>query len=408
MEFKYIIYAILVVAIIIGFFFFSNYDIDDLIPGGSKKLVISHFEVSSDEIGVNESFSISVEAEGKGIALINYSSLNKKETFDCGGKDSCKAEFSDVFASAGTYQIKAEVVDRENTQNEQKKTIRVIRREKTCIDETEFNGCSSDLPKFCDQGLLEDRCSVCGCAEKHFCFNESCIARAGSLSIEKIESAGFNIVKTGSAFSIRVILKNSEERIAAGATYLLDLNIIDSNGKVYLSCSKRFSLANDLQKLDELDVIIERNSAGEKIKLGKEGSYDASVTLYGIVEDENYSSFDSVTTEDFVSASADETASAPPSGLRAEKTAEGVLLSWSPNSEADLAGYNIYESITIDPAYISYGFRETVGADKNSIEILGLENKKYYFVITAVDFLGYESEYSEPATVDLSCPICGG
>lgn len=407
MEFKYIIYSILA-ATIVGFFIFSYYDIRDLIPDSSRVPVISNFAVSSEEIGVNESLSISVEAEGNEIVLIGYSSLNKEETLDCKREDSCKGTFSDSFALAGIYQIKVKVVDGENKEFEQKKTIRVINRENTCIDGTKFNECSNNVPKFCMQGSLEDNCSICGCNEKYFCFNESCMASADFLNIKNVEAVGFNIVRINSPFSIKITLQNPEEEILKGAYYLLDVNIIDSAREIYLNIQKEFNLQSNLQNSDLLEIVIDRDNTGVEIRLEKEDEYDLDVALYGMIRDGKYSLLDLVTVWDFVSASADKTAPSKPTGLTATKTAEGVLLSWNPNLEADLMAYDIYESISVEPIYISYRFRESVSGEENSIKIKDLENKKYYFVITAVDYLGNESQYSEPVAIDLSCPTCGG
>jgi len=53
----------------------------------------------------------------------------------------------------------------------------VGRRINRCDDSTIYNQCSEDKPKYCDNGKLIDRCSLCGCAEGEECKEERCVEK---------------------------------------------------------------------------------------------------------------------------------------------------------------------------------------------------------------------------------------
>lgn len=77
--------------------------------------------------------------------------------------------------------------------------------------------------------------------------------------------------------------------------------------------------------------------------------------------------------------------------------AASVTLSWDANTEPDLAGYSIYYSTTSG----SYTTSDRLDVDKNmtSVTITGLNLYTiYYFVITAYNTEGYESDYSNEVT----------
>lgn len=77
--------------------------------------------------------------------------------------------------------------------------------------------------------------------------------------------------------------------------------------------------------------------------------------------------------------------------------AASVTLSWDANIEPDLAGYRIYYSKTSG----SYSTSNRLNVDKSrtSVTITGLNlYTRYYFVVTAYNTDGYESDYSNEAT----------
>lgn len=64
-------------------------------------------------------------------------------------------------------------------------------------------------------------------------------------------------------------------------------------------------------------------------------------------------------------------------------------LAWDPNAEADLAGYKVYYGITSG----DYGFVVDVG-NVTQWDIPPDLNEQYFFVLTAYDTSGNESDFS--------------
>jgi hypothetical protein len=92
----------------------------------------------------------------------------------------------------------------------------------------------------------------------------------------------------------------------------------------------------------------------------------------------------------------------PPEGLMARLIfKKWVSLYWQRNRERDLAGYNVYRSITPGSGYqrINYSL---VSRKMNSYTDKQIEKgKKYYYVVTAVNTSGGESGYSNEAEVTI-------
>lgn len=67
-----------------------------------------------------------------------------------------------------------------------------------------------------------------------------------------------------------------------------------------------------------------------------------------------------------------------------------VYISWSPNRESDLSGYNIYASDSYDGRY------ELIGSSSQNsfIDYDAVNGVLYYYAVTAYDFNGNESELS--------------
>jgi parallel beta-helix repeat protein len=89
---------------------------------------------------------------------------------------------------------------------------------------------------------------------------------------------------------------------------------------------------------------------------------------------------------------------APPKGLRVINTTNhSILLTWEPNTEADLEGYNLYRSNVSNPLT----WNKSIGTVEKGNEIYndtGLdEGTTYYYVVTAFDEVPNESGYSNLA-----------
>ena len=91
---------------------------------------------------------------------------------------------------------------------------------------------------------------------------------------------------------------------------------------------------------------------------------------------------------------------APPESLSLLPVYLGIHLFWKPNSELDLAGYNVYRSVTSGGPYQQVNpllILDTTYSDS------GLTSgQTYYYVVTAIDTTDLEGEYSNEAS---SLPI---
>lgn len=76
-----------------------------------------------------------------------------------------------------------------------------------------------------------------------------------------------------------------------------------------------------------------------------------------------------------------------------------LLLTWAPNSEADLAGYRIYIASQAGGPYMQAGLAPTSLAPAFSYDVPAGSERMYYFVITAYDNAGNESGYSNEAGI---------
>ena len=91
-----------------------------------------------------------------------------------------------------------------------------------------------------------------------------------------------------------------------------------------------------------------------------------------------------------------------PQGLQAvsagvvENNSAAIDLSWSPNQESDISGYNVYRSSAGQaPVHVNKDLVKTpTYRDRVSIE----QGVTYTYRVTAVDLRGNESKPSEPAT----------
>jgi hypothetical protein len=89
-----------------------------------------------------------------------------------------------------------------------------------------------------------------------------------------------------------------------------------------------------------------------------------------------------------------------PSGLQVDTGNGYAQLAWEADLNNQLAGYNIYYSMTSG----RYLHRKTIGpVDEFFITGL-LNNQKYYFAITAVDIFNNESDYSNEVAIVINQP----
>ena len=89
--------------------------------------------------------------------------------------------------------------------------------------------------------------------------------------------------------------------------------------------------------------------------------------------------------------------------VAATANAYDVVIAWDPNAEWDLAGYKIYSSEGFPgPPYDlldTYSLND-IDPDNPTCQISDLDDSlKYYFVVSAYDFAGNESDYSNEVCV---------
>lgn len=58
-------------------------------------------------------------------------------------------------------------------------------RIRRCDDNTIYNRCSKDKPKYCENGKLIDKCSLCGCPEGMLCEDDKCIEKEQEIIVKQ-------------------------------------------------------------------------------------------------------------------------------------------------------------------------------------------------------------------------------
>ena len=88
---------------------------------------------------------------------------------------------------------------------------------------------------------------------------------------------------------------------------------------------------------------------------------------------------------------------APPVSLSAEPGNQSVSLDWMDNTEGDLASYNVYRSETAGSGYTDPAIATSITLSEY-LDDTTIGNTTYYYVVTAVDSNGNESEDSNEAS----------
>ncbi|WP_280770713.1 S8 family serine peptidase [Salipaludibacillus daqingensis] len=87
---------------------------------------------------------------------------------------------------------------------------------------------------------------------------------------------------------------------------------------------------------------------------------------------------------------ADTEAPDAPTELEATASSTGITLSWTASEAADTAGYNVYRSTTSGSDFEKIGDTSSTQFNDNT----GESGETYYYVVTAFDYSGNESDYS--------------
>jgi len=89
-----------------------------------------------------------------------------------------------------------------------------------------------------------------------------------------------------------------------------------------------------------------------------------------------------------------------PSGLEATRGYKEARLSWVANSESDLAGYNLYKSLSADGAYTKVN--SSLITSTSYLDTGLIPNSDYYYKLSAIDEADNESELSDALHVKTS------
>jgi Fibronectin type III domain len=87
-------------------------------------------------------------------------------------------------------------------------------------------------------------------------------------------------------------------------------------------------------------------------------------------------------------------APAPPAGLSAVASADGIELTWSPSPEADLAGYRVWRA---PGAGTPERLAELPAGERQYVDKTAVQGTPYRYTVTAFDQAGNESARSAPA-----------
>ena len=90
---------------------------------------------------------------------------------------------------------------------------------------------------------------------------------------------------------------------------------------------------------------------------------------------------------------------AAPTNLVAEPADGQISLDWDDNTETDLAGYNVYRSLSQGAGYTR--INQSLLAHSEYVDAGVAHGITYYYVVTAEDTFGYESAYSDEVSAGL-------
>ncbi len=322
---------------------------------------INKIEIKSKESfekGEAGMFEIKAESS-QTIKKIIYISPNKREEQKCNAKE-CAFTFSESFQEKGVFFIEIQLELSDNRKISEKKKIQVIETGKKCADGTLFEECSEEKPNYCNQGKLEENCSICGCSKGN-CIEGKCIY-VGVMEISEIA-----LEKSFFKPKEKINLKVKTQEITKGEfEFIVEW---EKNEKIEKSENKTKEITcENCQTEFELEIITPE----------KEGKYTINLKFK-----EDIYSTENITIRN------DSSSPATPTGIIASKSNGKILLGWNKNTEDDLMEYNIYRSKEDTTAYTTYVFAQTVKREETGIE-LELWGTNYFY-LTAVDYYGNES-----------------
>lgn len=277
----------------------------------------------------------------------------------------------------GVYKIRV-VASGEGGKKEETATITVLGPSKKCIGGLLEGQCSKEKPKMCINGALKDKCSVCGCDNGAKCVGESCetlmpLAKKIEVSYPK---------KIGELQPFKMLGKIFFEG---------QVNSKKAVAKIFLGQNEftnDISISTNEKTVSEFEVLIPAISKGK---------YDLRVEIYEKLENEK----PIITYFEKEAILVVEKGDRLPAPEKLSGFSEGndIILNWKEVEGAN--SYNIYKSIDANPAFISYKIIG-VASGENSFVLQSQKKGTHFFVVTAVDIFGIESDYSNVIAVNVN------
>jgi len=371
------------IAVIVIFLFFSYFEPQNT-SSTPQILVLS----IPEEINLNENTIIKVRVSDKDLVSFLILKFRDKEIKKECLKRSCTFEFSQTFNTPGIFEIEFIAENNSGKQILQSFNVRVYDTTKSCIDSTKFGECSNTKPIFCQEGILIENCEICDCPEGKECINQVCNIVPKEIKIQGINPFPKKIVRENDDFILKVeLINHNNEVVSAGSNYLIKATFLDSET---LQVQKEISLQ------EQLDPNSTKEFELEILGL-TQGIYSVNVELF-LKE----KLIDSMLIENFIESSTDIFPPAKPTGLTANFNGNVLEISWNPNNESDLEGYNLYKSTSIQATHIKYSIISSYDKQTSNAEIVGLEERKHIFVLRAFDTLNNQSEFSQSVIVEKS------
>ncbi len=322
-----------------------------------------------------EGEEISLEIIAKNSQSIKIFLGEKTEVVEC-NNNYCSIS-KKLNLKQGVYKIKVVAIG-DGGKKEETATVAVLGSSKRCVEGLLEGQCSSEKPKMCINGVLKDKCSVCGCDNGAKCVGEYCeilMPKARKIELEypkKVgESQPFRIL--GKIFFEGLVgSKKAVVKIVLGETEFINEIFINTNEKM----------------VSEFEVLI------PAIRKGK---HDLRIEIYENNEKEKpiitYFEKEAI----LVVEKGDKLPA--PKNLSGFSEGNDIILNWNEVNGAN--SYNIYKSIDANPAFISY---KVIGVASGENSFVLQEQKKgtHFFVVTAVDIFGIESDYSNVIAINVN------
>lgn len=366
METSVLIIGFIILAATAGFYFID-------LP---EENLIVDFETNKEKLSMGEELTVKVRGTNATLKQITIDFADNKQIKNCENLRDCFFEIT-VTPKEGVYILKIRV---ESTTNKIEKTkrITVIKEKQECVNEISFGQCAQEKPLYCNNGLLENNCETCGCETNQYCSNSNCFITAGNINLLVFDYP--TEVLIGREFEIIGEIE-AVEQIFQGAQYRVELILGEKE------IIKNYSL---------------EAKPGEKIELKigltlEQGSYDLNFSVFALNKEKQL--VGNIFVKNAITAKTILTRLDIPQITSIFVEGDDVIISWNKISGAK--EYKLYKSVDANPAFISYKYYKSFSAEQNTGVIQALAPGTHFFVLTAANDFGGESEYSEVQTAGI-------